>query len=763
MAHITVPEGNALTEFLNQTGTGPFVFTWPYQEATDVNVLVDDVILVSSSYVLTPGTVLPGGIQGGSITLNAGVTTAKVVLVRQSPAGRADDFNVNGIKPDDVNTALDKLHMVNQDQDEQLNSTMRSALGQVPFSMPFGSNVDGKVLLGVSTNEFGLIDANSVLTFTGTADVVTTIALLKAVSDTGTTAVQVTGYTSGADGGGGLFITDNTTGHGAGEDDAVLNIVGTDTRLWVRVTQNSAVNNRIIPSAFSWAGIVPKICGAVGAAQPSETVSEYAKRVHSALIGGGVAWVDPIHGLDTNGGTEIAPVKTLSYAVRTLNPSQIYCYPGVYEKFDFRSTDTTGAKLKILTALGACSIREAADDPVTATWTEDGTYTALWKMPLTSANPDVLAVTDSGGLDIEGQPKSLAVYTSAANLNTFANGAGYYHDTGADELYIRSGRTEYSGTISGATQADPVVLTVTGHKIIAGDKFNVTSVGGMTELNGNTYVATSVTTNTITIEDTSGTPVDGTGFTTYTSGGTASARDFNFTKKLGLKIITGSSSSRFLIYGTKILFEGDWRMEGVFLQPLVFGTTKPYLYMDIHQNSVASKVPTISYTASHGLDALGAFSYLSGVWGHRTKGDNLHYTDSGGHDCQAVEINCKSTFAGDIDGEPTAPNTSNGSAMHGAGDILRINGVYRHNYGPNVVDSGTGESWNVGTTSGKGGGSGNDFGLYTTGPVMYLDNCASYGSAQADIATTSGGIIKHFATSYRTTSGTGIAVFLPVI
>ena len=35
---------------------------------------------------------------------------------------------------------------------------------------------------------------------------------------------------------------------------------------------------------------------------------------------------------------------------------------GTYSKFDFRSTDTTGSKLKILTALGECIIKEDSDD-----------------------------------------------------------------------------------------------------------------------------------------------------------------------------------------------------------------------------------------------------------------------------------------------------------------------------------------------------------------------------------------------------------------
>lgn len=83
----------------------------------------------------------------------------------------------------------------------------------------------------------------------------------------------------------------------------------------------------------------------------------------------------------------------------------------------------------------------------------------------------------------------------------------------------------FSGSITGATQANPVVLTIVAHGIAAGDAFYVKSVGGMTEINNEVFVATSVTTDTITLETPNGTPVDGTAYTAYTSGGTATTTE----------------------------------------------------------------------------------------------------------------------------------------------------------------------------------------------------------------------------------------------
>ena len=57
--------------------------------------------------------------------------------------------------------------------------------------------------------------------------------------------------------------------------------------------------------------------------------------------------------------------------------------------------------------------------------------------------------------------------------------------------------------ISGATQADPVVITTaTAHGRINGDHVYIRAVEGMTQLNGNTYVAVEVTSTTVKLADT---------------------------------------------------------------------------------------------------------------------------------------------------------------------------------------------------------------------------------------------------------------------
>jgi len=424
---------------------------------------------------------------------------------------------------------------------------------------------------------------------------------------------------------------------------------------------------RDIPSGFSWAGIVPKICLAPGQATYSEDVISYAMRVHSALIGSGEIWVDPVNGSDAASGTLAAPYKTLSYAVRSAAPSNIYCMPGAYAPFEFRDTDVPGAKLKILRAMGVCTIAPPADDPTTATWTPDGVYGSVYWMPLTPGNPAVLAVTDSGRRDDYDQAFPLTQYSSVANVNT--PGEGWFHDTGANKLYVR---------------------------LIAAANVNSAGV------------------------------------------------------KARLRVVTGDATSKIMALGTKLAFDGDWRISGTYLQPVNSGALQASMFF---RGRLAQ--PTVSYSYTHGLDALGANTYFEDTWFHRNRGDNLHYTDAGGFGCKATELNVKSTFAGDFKTVTSAPNTSNGSSVHLNSYIIRVNGLYARNYGPEIVDTGTGKSWLVGVDVGPGDNSGNAFGIYTTGPEMFVDTCAASGQAQADIAATTGGVLKQYATSYRTSSVAG--------
>jgi len=77
-------------------------------------------------------------------------------------------------------------------------------------------------------------------------------------------------------------------------------------------------------------------------------------------------------------------------------------------------------------------------------------------------------------------------------------------------------------TISGATQANPCVLTVTGHGFDAGDEVIVTSVVGMTELNNRLFHVSAPATNTIALKG-----VNSSAYTPYTSGGSVARNPYS--------------------------------------------------------------------------------------------------------------------------------------------------------------------------------------------------------------------------------------------
>lgn len=81
---------------------------------------------------------------------------------------------------------------------------------------------------------------------------------------------------------------------------------------------------------------------------------------------------------------------------------------------------------------------------------------------------------------------------------------------------------EAGQSITGITQANPGVVTVTSHGYTNGDMVTVTGVTGMTEVNSiRTYIVANATTHTFTLVDETGAAIDTTSFTAYSSGGTA--------------------------------------------------------------------------------------------------------------------------------------------------------------------------------------------------------------------------------------------------
>ena len=83
-----------------------------------------------------------------------------------------------------------------------------------------------------------------------------------------------------------------------------------------------------------------------------------------------------------------------------------------------------------------------------------------------------------------------------------------------------------SKTITGATQTNPVNLTIVGHGMTTGEYLRVTGVVGMTQLNDKIYTVTVVDADHVTLDG-----VNGTAFTAYTSGGSGTYGTFYAAKE----------------------------------------------------------------------------------------------------------------------------------------------------------------------------------------------------------------------------------------
>lgn len=119
--------------------------------------------------------------------------------------------------------------------------------------------------------------------------------------------------------------------------------------------------------------------------------------------------------------------------------------------------------------------------------------------------------------------------------------------------------------ITAATQANPVAITIAAHGYSTGDTVQITSVGGMTQLNDKLFLITVTSADTFTLD-----ACNGTGFGAYTSGGSAIKGVF-YTLKESVDIATVTS-------GTTLATD-HWGATGVAAQfdavTLNFATTYP--------------------------------------------------------------------------------------------------------------------------------------------------------------------------------------------
>ena len=117
---------------------------------------------------------------------------------------------------------------------------------------------------------------------------------------------------------------------------------------------------------------------------------------------------------------------------------------------------------------------------------------------------------------------NMFTHLNVTTNTAFTNGETVTGSTSNATGTVESLKTVTSATISGATKANPGVVTATGHGLKEGQQVTIASVGGMTQLNGNVYTVRNPAANTFELYGTDGvSSVDSSAYGTYTSGGTA--------------------------------------------------------------------------------------------------------------------------------------------------------------------------------------------------------------------------------------------------
>ncbi|MDO8734058.1 MAG: ubiquitin-activating E1 FCCH domain-containing protein, partial [Elusimicrobiota bacterium] len=98
--------------------------------------------------------------------------------------------------------------------------------------------------------------------------------------------------------------------------------------------------------------------------------------------------------------------------------------------------------------------------------------------------------------------------------------------------------------ITAATKASPCQITAASHGFSNGDIVNIQSAGGMTEINNLSFTIANVAANTFTIG------VDSSAYTTYTSGGTASANAVVYSSGVYTFTADGAPDNTTPVYAT---------------------------------------------------------------------------------------------------------------------------------------------------------------------------------------------------------------------
>lgn len=124
---------------------------------------------------------------------------------------------------------------------------------------------------------------------------------------------------------------------------------------------------------------------------------------------------------------------------------------------------------------------------------------------------------NTGGTSTSNPPRDIPFQFSISQGYALEFG-DLYMRIKSDGAYV----TETGKNITAATKANPLVITANSHGFVNNDWVYIASMGGMTNLNGLTWLVAGASTNTFQVKNLFDVTIDSTNFSTYTSGGTAS-------------------------------------------------------------------------------------------------------------------------------------------------------------------------------------------------------------------------------------------------
>ena len=139
-------------------------------------------------------------------------------------------------------------------------------------------------------------------------------------------------------------------------------------------------------------------------------------------------------------------------------------------------------------------------------------------------NGQILTYNGSDWTNRGGDVGGLITLGDVSNVKIDGGSIGYVLETDGTGNLSWTPKSTISANISNITKANPAVVTTAADNFFTeGALVTITGVVGMTQVNGNSYYANVITANTFSLysDPSLTTPVNSTGFTTYTSGGRA--------------------------------------------------------------------------------------------------------------------------------------------------------------------------------------------------------------------------------------------------